>query len=146
MICQLSREYFTQIYKRLNITLEEFGESYYNPFIPPMVEELNNLGLIKEDSTVTKKGAKVDKKDQKKEEAKKEEEKPVEAEKVEQATNDQPERKAKCIFVEKFPNPLIVVKSDGGYNYDTTDLACIKHRLATLKADRVVYITDAGQR
>lgn len=38
MICQLSREYFTQIYKRLNITLEEFGESYYNAFIPPMVE------------------------------------------------------------------------------------------------------------
>jgi len=41
---------------------------------------------------------------------------------------------------------LIVVKSDGGYNYDTTDLACIKHRLTTLKANRVVYITDAGQR
>lgn len=41
---------------------------------------------------------------------------------------------------------MIVVKSDGGYNYDTTDLACIKHRLTTLKADRVVYITDAGQR
>jgi hypothetical protein len=30
-----------------------------------MVEELNNLGFIKEDSTVTKKGAKVDKKDKK---------------------------------------------------------------------------------
>lgn len=74
MICQLSREYFTQIYKRLNITLEEFGESYYNPLIPSMIEELNNLGLIKEDSTVTKKGAKVEKGDKKnqKEEGKKE--------------------------------------------------------------------------
>ncbi len=41
---------------------------------------------------------------------------------------------------------MIVVKSDGGYNYDTTDLACIKHRLKTLHADRVIYITDAGQR
>jgi arginyl-tRNA synthetase len=41
---------------------------------------------------------------------------------------------------------LIVVKTDGGYNYDTTDLACIKHRLLSLKAERVIYITDAGQR
>ena len=41
---------------------------------------------------------------------------------------------------------MIVVKSDGGYNYDSTDLACIQHRLLTLKADRIVYITDAGQR
>ena len=39
-----------------------------------------------------------------------------------------------------------MVKSDGGYNYDTTDLACIQYRLQTLKADRVIYITDAGQR
>jgi arginyl-tRNA synthetase len=41
---------------------------------------------------------------------------------------------------------LIVVKSDGGYNYDTTDLSAIKYRLNTLKADRVIYITDLGQR
>lgn len=41
---------------------------------------------------------------------------------------------------------MIVVKSDGGYNYDTTDLACIKHRLLTLNAGRIIYITDAGQR
>lgn len=56
------------------------------------------------------------------------------------------ERKAKCIFIEKYPIPLIVVKSDGGFNYDTTDLACIKHRLLNLKADRLVYVTDLGQR
>ncbi len=41
---------------------------------------------------------------------------------------------------------MIVVKSDGGFNYDTTDLACIRYRLGTLKANRIVYITDAGQR
>ena len=56
------------------------------------------------------------------------------------------ERKAKCIFIEKYPIPLIVVKSDGGFNYDTTDLAAIQHRLLTLKADRIVYVTDLGQR
>lgn len=58
MICSVSREYFKIIYKRLNITIEEFGESFYNPFIPPMVEELTAKGLIQEDSTTTKKGVK----------------------------------------------------------------------------------------
>lgn len=41
---------------------------------------------------------------------------------------------------------MIVVKSDGGFNYDSTDLAAINYRLLTLKADRVIYITDSGQR
>ena len=36
---------------------------------------------------------------------------------------------AKCIFVGKpYKNPLIILKSDGGYNYDSTDMACIKYR------------------
>ncbi len=55
-------------------------------------------------------------------------------------------RKAKCIFIEKYQIPLIVVKSDGGYNYDSTDLAAIQYRLHTVKADRIIYITDSGQR
>lgn len=33
----------------------------------------------------------------------------------------------------------------GGYGYDSTDMAAIKYRLATLKCDWVIYITDAGQ-
>jgi len=41
---------------------------------------------------------------------------------------------------------LIAVKSDGGYNYDSTDLAAIHYRLNLLKADRIIYITDSGQR
>ena len=40
----------------------------------------------------------------------------------------------------------MVVKSDGGYNYDTTDMAAIKYRLLSLNAQRVVVITDLGQR
>lgn len=40
---------------------------------------------------------------------------------------------------------MIVVKSDGGYNYDTTDMAAVKYRLQVLKADRAIYITDNGQ-
>lgn len=55
-------------------------------------------------------------------------------------------RKAKCIFIEKYSIPLIAVKSDGGFNYDSTDLACINYRIKTLNADRIIYITDLGQR
>lgn len=35
---------------------------------------------------------------------------------------------AKCMFVENDDVPLMVVKSDGGYGYDSTDIAAIKHR------------------
>lgn len=43
---------------------------------------------------------------------------------------------------------MLVRKSDGGFNYATTDLAAIKHRVQLddgEKADRVLYVTDAGQ-
>lgn len=58
---------------------------------------------------------------------------------------------AKCIFLEGFlnregePLPLMVQKSDGGYNYDTTDMAAIRHRTQVEKGDRLIYVTDAGQ-
>lgn len=58
---------------------------------------------------------------------------------------------AKCVFLEGFygregePLPLIIQKSDGGYNYATTDLAAIRHRILEEKADRIIYVTDAGQ-
>lgn len=51
---------------------------------------------------------------------------------------------AKCIFLDKFKIPLMVVKSDGGYNYDSTDLACIQYRIMDEKADWLVYVTDSG--
>jgi len=60
MICAVSREYFQIIYNRLDISVKEFGESFYNPFIPKVIEELEAKGLIKEDSTTTKKGVKVE--------------------------------------------------------------------------------------
>lgn len=58
---------------------------------------------------------------------------------------------AKCIFLEGFQNregetlPLMIQKSDGGYNYDTTDMAAIRHRIIDEKAERIIYVTDAGQ-
>ena len=41
--------------------------------------------------------------------------------------------------------PLTIIKSDGGFTYDTSDMAAIKHRLEEEKADWVIYVTDAGQ-
>jgi arginyl-tRNA synthetase len=58
---------------------------------------------------------------------------------------------AKCVFVEGFTNksgeplPLIVQKSDGGYNYAATDLAAIRYRIQQDHAERIIYVTDAGQ-
>jgi len=55
---------------------------------------------------------------------------------------------ATCLFVDgqkKDEVPLMVVKSDGGFGYDTTDLAAIKDRFLNCKADRIVIVTDIGQ-
>lgn len=58
---------------------------------------------------------------------------------------------AKCIFMDGFVNregeplPMIVQKSDGGYNYDTTDMAALWHRLHKENAERIIIVTDAGQ-
>jgi arginyl-tRNA synthetase len=47
-------------------------------------------------------------------------------------------------------NPAIIQKSDGGYNYTTTDLATLEHRLAGRLSegktpDEIVYVTDGRQ-
>ena len=42
----------------MNITLKEYGESFYNPYIPKIIAELEAKGMITEDSTTTKKGVK----------------------------------------------------------------------------------------
>lgn len=39
----------------------------------------------------------------------------------------------------------IVRKSDGGYNYTTSDLACVKNRIAEYDPERIIYVTDARQ-
>ena len=58
---------------------------------------------------------------------------------------------AECVFLDGFTNkdgdplPLIVRKSDGGFNYATTDLAALKYRVKEDDADRIIYVTDSGQ-
>jgi arginyl-tRNA synthetase len=59
---------------------------------------------------------------------------------------------ALCVFPYGFtgrdgkPVPLILRKGDGGFGYDTTDLAAVRDRARDLGANRVVYIHDLGQR
>ncbi|MQL79598.1 hypothetical protein Taro_012055 [Colocasia esculenta] len=102
-ICEISRREFAQVYQRLGIHLEEKGESFYNPFIPDVIQELSDKGLIEESE-----GARV-------------------------------------IFIEGQSIPLIVVKSDGGYNYASTDLTALRYRLREEKAEWIIYVTDVGQ-
>jgi arginyl-tRNA synthetase len=58
---------------------------------------------------------------------------------------------ASCVFPEGFKNkegeplPFIIQKSDGAYLYATTDLAALRYRVNELKADAIIYVTDARQ-
>ena len=52
---------------------------------------------------------------------------------------------AKILRVEGFQNPMIIVKSDGGIGYDSTDLAALNYRINTLKADWIIYVVATEQ-
>ena len=58
---------------------------------------------------------------------------------------------AQCVFLDEFkskegtPLPVIIQKSDGGYNYATFDLAAMRYRTKELGAKRIIYVTDARQ-
>ncbi|KAL7545473.1 hypothetical protein ACHAWF_008821 [Thalassiosira exigua] len=104
VLCDVSRKEFEKVYNRLDIRVTECGESFYNPMIPPVIEELTQRGFLRVE-----------------------------------------EGGAKCLFVPKYKIPLMLQKSDGGYGYDSTDMAAIKYRLDELKAKQIVYITDFTQ-
>ena len=59
---------------------------------------------------------------------------------------------AVCVFPDGFKNkdgerlPFIIQKSDGAYLYATTDLAALRYRVDELKADSIIYVTDARQK
>ena len=58
---------------------------------------------------------------------------------------------AKVVFLNELadkngePSPMIVQKSGGGFLYASSDLACLRHRVDTLQADRILYFIDARQ-
>ncbi len=113
LLCEQSRIEFQNIYDRLDIRIQERGESFYNPYLQEVVDDLDSLGLLVSDEG------------------------------------------AKCVFLDGVIGkngkalPLIVQKSDGGFNYATTDLAAIRYRFTCASkgdcASRVIYVTDAGQ-
>ena len=59
---------------------------------------------------------------------------------------------AVCVFFDQLPDapaelrkleePFIVRKSDGGFNYMTTDLATVDYRLKTWSPDEILYVVD----
>jgi len=58
---------------------------------------------------------------------------------------------AEVVFVDGFVNrdneplPLIIRKTDGGYNYATSDLACVIDRVERLGANVILYVVGAPQ-
>ena len=56
---------------------------------------------------------------------------------------------AMAVFFDDLPqlkeHPALIQKSDGAFNYTTTDLATLAYRLETWHPDEVVYVTDARQ-
>ncbi len=58
---------------------------------------------------------------------------------------------ADVVFVPGFTNregdplPLIAQKRDGGFNYSTSDLACVIDRVERVKADLLLYVVGAPQ-
>jgi len=104
VLCDVSRMEFEKVYARLDISVKECGESFYNDKIAPVIDEFDSRGMISVE-----------------------------------------EGGAKCVFVPNFKIPLMLQKSDGGYGYDSTDMAAIKYRLNELKARQIVYITDFTQ-
>ncbi len=111
IVCDLSNRTNRKIFDLMGLSpkIQERGESFYNPFLPDVIAELEQLGLLVEDQG------------------------------------------AKCVFLEGFTNkegkplPLIVQKSDGGYNYATTDLAAIRYRVKEDRVQRVIYPVGAEQ-
>lgn len=49
------------------------------------------------------------------------------------------------MFAPNLQVPLTIVKSNGGYTYDTSDMAAIRQRIHEEKADWLIYVTDMGQ-
>lgn len=110
VFCHESSRHARAVLDRLGIEVEDRGESFYNPMLPGVIDELVSRGLAVESEG------------------------------------------ALCVFLEGWnnregnPQPMIVRKTDGGYNYDTTDLAAIRHRVEQEHADRIIYVTDIRQR
>lgn len=120
---RLSKDQFDAIYARLGIRFDyTLGESFYNPQLPTLVKELIDSGVARESD-----GA------------------------VAVFSERRPDLPPKedPLLVQKDGEwvdvPALIQKSDGGYNYTTTDLATIDHRLKQWKPAEILYVVDDRQ-
>ncbi|MDB5311444.1 MAG: arginine--tRNA ligase [Gemmataceae bacterium] len=104
------------IYDRLGVKIDHaLGESYYNPMLPGVVEDMVAKGIAFES-----KGAVV----------------------IPNAKGMIPRTEEEQ---KKEDPPAIVRKRDGAFTYTTTDLATIEYRAETWKPDTILYVVDARQ-
>jgi arginyl-tRNA synthetase len=118
---KFSLEALDVVYQRLGVQFDYTnGESFYNEMLPRVVEDLLARFIARES-----KGA------------------------VAIFSDGQTPPKDDPFLVseggEFRDNPLIVRKSDGGFNYATTDLATLAYRHEEFKANRSIYVVDGRQ-
>jgi arginyl-tRNA synthetase len=118
---QLSQAQFDAIYGRLGVQFDHtYGESFYHPRLGQTVDDLMSRGIARESE-----GAKCVFSD-----------------------GTRPPKEDPFLIQrdgEWQPNPQLIQKRDGGFNYATTDLATIAYRLETWHPQEIVYITDGRQ-
>jgi arginyl-tRNA synthetase len=118
---RLSQAQFEAIYGRLGVKFDHtLGESFYHPRLKAVVDELMGRGLATES-----RGARA----------------------ILSDGSVPPKDDPFLIHKEGewIPNPFIVQKSDGGFNYASTDLATLAYRMETWQADEIIYVTDGRQ-
>ncbi len=118
---RLSQAQFETIYGRLGTKFDHtLGESFYNSRLSAIVDQMMKAGIA-----VETRGAKA------------------------VFSDGSLPPKEDPFLVQKegewVPNPFIIQKQDGGFNYATTDLATLAYRVETWQADEVVYVTDGRQ-
>lgn len=118
---RLSQVQFDTIYGRLGVKFDHtLGESYYNPWLGNVVTDLLQRGIAKESEGAV--GVFSD--------------------------GSMPPKEDPFLVNrdgEWVPDPALVRKSDGGFNYMTTDLATIEHRLKTWSPNEIIYVVDDRQ-
>jgi arginyl-tRNA synthetase len=118
---RLSQVQFDTIYSRLNVKFDHaLGEGFYNPWLGEVVADLLTRGIARESEGavgVFSDGSLPPKED------------PF-------LVNRDGEWVA---------DPALVRKSDGGFNYTTTDLATVDYRLKTWSPNEIVYVVDDRQ-
>lgn len=118
---RLSQVQFDAIYRRLGVKFDQtLGESFYNPQLGGVVADLLARGIARESE-----GA------------------------VGVFSDGSLPPKEDPFLVQRdgewVADPALVRKSDGGFNYTTTDLATIDYRLKTWSPAEIVYVVDDRQ-